>query len=59
MLGKPMILPPNLNARLHTPMAQQLDPPFASGGGPAAAQQPVMSWVNTILGNVKHKLTVN
>ena len=51
-----MILPPNLNARLHAPMAERLHPPFATGGGPAAVQHPVMSWVHTILGNVKRSL---
>ena len=30
--------------------------PFVTGGGPASAQHPALSWVNTILGNIKRSL---
>ena len=30
--------------------------PFATGGGPASAKHPVLSWVNTLLGNLKRSM---
>ena len=30
--------------------------PFVTGGGPTSAQHPALSWVNTILGNIKRSL---
>ena len=30
--------------------------PFVTGGGPDSAQHPALSWVNTILGNIKRSL---
>ena len=30
--------------------------PFATGGGPASAKHPALSWVNTILGNLKRSV---
>ena len=37
-------------------MAEQFHP-FTPGGGPAAEQHPVMSWVNTIVGNANRSLS--
>ncbi len=33
-----------------------LHQPFGTGGGPAGAQHPALSWFNTILGNIKRSL---
>ena len=30
--------------------------PFATGGGPASAKHPALSWVNTLLGNLKRSM---
>ena len=30
--------------------------PFVTGGGPDSAQHPALSWVNTVLGNIKRSL---
>ena len=30
--------------------------PFVTGGGPASARHPALTWVNTILGNIKRSL---
>ena len=30
--------------------------PFAAGGGPASAKHPALSWVNTLLGNLKRSM---
>ena len=30
--------------------------PFATGGGPQSARHPALTWVNTILGNIKRSL---
>ena len=43
-------------AFLHESGSYPIYQPFVTGSGPASAQHPALTWVNTILGNIKRSL---